>query len=232
MPELDSPRVLAGQVCKPESGLSARHRESRPRSGVFRSVWDGLVGLRAEPEKPVARAVLRRPRKFLRDFARHGGLANALPRKRTGPRLLDAALESPRVGLEPTTYRLTAGRSTIELTGNEFSNLPILALGLRLQEPSSAPENIEAQWACVKLPLSSERVMFDVAPLATLPSAKCDARISASRQLRAGSVRAAACLPATRAVCAACAGLFTGAYGYELGHGRAGGFGRLACLES
>lgn len=27
---------------------------------------------------------------------------------------------APRVGLEPTTYRLTAGRSTIELTGNQL----------------------------------------------------------------------------------------------------------------
>ncbi len=27
--------------------------------------------------------------------------------------------KAPRVGLEPTTYRLTAGRSTIELTGTE-----------------------------------------------------------------------------------------------------------------
>ena len=26
---------------------------------------------------------------------------------------------APRVGLEPTTYRLTAGRSTIELSGNK-----------------------------------------------------------------------------------------------------------------
>lgn len=39
-------------------------------------------------------------------------------RKRTGPRRLDAALEAPRLGLEPRTYRLTAGRSTIELSGN------------------------------------------------------------------------------------------------------------------
>lgn len=31
------------------------------------------------------------------------------------------SLKAPRVGLEPTTYRLTADRSTIELTGNELS---------------------------------------------------------------------------------------------------------------
>lgn len=41
-------------------------------------------------------------------------------RKRTGPRLLDAALEAPRAGLEPATCRLTAGRSTIELSRNQL----------------------------------------------------------------------------------------------------------------
>lgn len=37
----------------------------------------------------------------------------------------------PRVGLEPTTYRLTAGRSTIELSGkNLFFARLILAIHL------------------------------------------------------------------------------------------------------
>jgi hypothetical protein len=35
-----------------------------------------------------------------------------------------ARSEAPRLGLEPRTYRLTAGRSTIELSGNETG--PIL----------------------------------------------------------------------------------------------------------
>ena len=29
---------------------------------------------------------------------------------------------APRTGLEPVTYRLTAGRSTIELSGNRLSS--------------------------------------------------------------------------------------------------------------
>jgi hypothetical protein len=38
--------------------------------------------------------------------------------KTNKPRRIAEAFEAPRVGLEPTTYRLTADRSTIELTGN------------------------------------------------------------------------------------------------------------------
>lgn len=36
------------------------------------------------------------------------------------PQNADGFLMAPRVGLEPTTYRLTAGRSTIELSGNKL----------------------------------------------------------------------------------------------------------------
>ena len=44
------------------------------------------------------------------------------------PRFRVAFQMAPRVGLEPTTYRLTAGRSTIELSGkNLFFKLLILA---------------------------------------------------------------------------------------------------------
>lgn len=36
------------------------------------------------------------------------------------PRFRVAFQMAPRVGLEPTTYRLTAGRSTIELSGKNL----------------------------------------------------------------------------------------------------------------
>ena len=56
--------------------------------------------------------------------------------KQTGPRLLDAALEAPRLGLEPRTYRLTAGRSTIELSG---------IVGCHAAGLGAAPERPRAQ---------------------------------------------------------------------------------------
>jgi hypothetical protein len=48
-------------------------------------------------------------------------LANASPwtlvRNGNAVGVADGVKVAPRVGLEPTTYRLTAGRSTIELSG-------------------------------------------------------------------------------------------------------------------
>ena len=58
------------------------------------------------------------PRFPPRNDAPRNAVACPSPRKQNKPRLIARACEAPRVGLEPTTYRLTAGRSTIELTGN------------------------------------------------------------------------------------------------------------------
>src|SRR5688572_20862551 len=50
---------------------------------------------------------------------------------------------APRLGLEPRTYRLTAGRSTIELSGITFSSAAVYhrRFGSRYQEWCSPPAN-------------------------------------------------------------------------------------------
>src|ERR1700730_14355881 len=43
-------------------------------------------------------------------------LMNRLPSRGKGHRITGGPVEAPRTGFEPVTYRLTAGRSTVELS--------------------------------------------------------------------------------------------------------------------
>jgi hypothetical protein len=47
---------------------------------------------------------------------------------------------APRVGLEPTTYRLTAGRSTIELSGTAIT----LSRGIVYHGYTTAANNVQS----------------------------------------------------------------------------------------
>ena len=59
---------------------------------------------------------------------------NPAGRKRKGREIAAFLFLAPRVGFEPTTYRLTAGRSTIELSGNHQARHPASRCSEPLQD--------------------------------------------------------------------------------------------------
>ncbi len=72
---------------------------------------------RRGPSETRAAPLRRRTIRCDRGHRRHRTAAAS--RRRGGSEIVG---KSPRVGFEPTTYRLTAGRSTVELSGNRLSD--------------------------------------------------------------------------------------------------------------
>ena len=122
-----------------------------------------------------------------------------------------AASEAPRLGLEPRTYRLTAGRSTIELSGNETGlilthSLVKALLPIAVSVPSPTQTQSHHDWSfdrsepgnrSAQKPLSDRRWLAALVSTGLVSASSCDAvsslspglatRVRELRRNRAGS---------------------------------------------
>lgn len=104
----ESERVAAGGA-RATVGVAVEPRDSASRTRARRA---GRVPAQASETPVLTGLSARRPRHGLRRPKR----PTRKPKRR---RVSATASVTPRLGLEPRTYRLTAGRSTIELSGNQ-----------------------------------------------------------------------------------------------------------------
>ena len=112
------------------------------------------------------------------------------------------AIQAPRLGLEPRTYRLTAGRSTIELSGKETGLIlthdlvkALLQIATFVSPPGETQSN--HPWSFVRSergkrsaqnPLSDRRWLGEVVSGGLVNASKCGA-ISSSSPTLVGLVR-------------------------------------------